>query len=281
MSKPKRFLIPDGYNKESRAKFAEVRMRLAWELYRDLLHKHMPDAEYEVWLSSDNDTRDGYTAEELKAFDGILWPGCNMTVYHDSPEVKRHLDLCALGFEVGLPQFGSCWAIQIASVVCGGTCGPCDKGREMGVGQKILLNEAGVAHPMYVGKPRVFSHFMSHDDEVKTLPEGAVLLAGNGWSDIQAAAFTYKNGEMWAVQYHPEYDLQEVARLIEAREEKLTKLGYFGEGAGMQDYVRRLDQLVAEPDRKDFRWQLGIDDDLMDDGIRELEFENWLKHFFK
>lgn len=282
MSKPKRFLIPDGYNKESRAKFADVRMRLAWELYRDLLLKHLPDAEYEVWLSSDEESRNGYTLDELKKFDGILWPGCNLTVYHDIPEVKRHLDLCALGFEAGLPQFGSCWAIQIAAVVGGGSVGPCDKGREMGVGQKILLNEAGAAHPMYKGKPRVYSHFMSHDDEVKVLPEGATLLASNGWSRVQSAAFKYKNGEMWAIQYHPEYDLQEVARLIEAREEKLTKLGFFSRdnGNGMKQYVARLDQLAAEPGRKDLRWQLGIDDDILDDTIRELEFENWLKHFF-
>lgn len=280
MSKTKRFLIPDGYDKASRAKFAEVRMRLAWQLYRDLLLKHMPDAEYEVWLSSDEETRDSYTNEELQDFDAILWPGCNLTVYHDIPEVKRHLDLCAQAFEVGLPQFGSCWAIQIASVVCGGSCGPCDKGREMGVGQKILLNEDGEKHPMFAGKPRVYTHFMSHEDDVKELPEAATLLASNYWSPVQAASFTYKNGEMWAVQYHPEYDLQEVARLTEAREEKLTRIGYFSDAAPMKDYVARLDQLVANPDRKDLRWQLAIDDDILDDAVRELEFVNWLKHFF-
>ncbi|MBX3180364.1 MAG: type 1 glutamine amidotransferase [Candidatus Hydrogenedentes bacterium] len=282
MSSPKRFLIPDGYNQESRAKFAEVRMRLAWELYRDLLVKYMPGAEYEVWLSSDEESRDGYTVDELKAFDGILWPGCNLTVYHDVPEVKRHLELCERAFEAGLPQFGSCWAIQVATVVCGGSVGPCDKGREMGVGQKILLTEEGVKHPMFAGKPRVYSHFMSHDDEVKALPAAGVHLAGNGWSDVQAAAFTYKNGEMWAIQYHPEYDLNEVARLIEAREEKLTRLGFFGDNHGttMKDYVTRLDQLVAAPHRKDLRWQLGIDDDILDDGVRELEFKNWIEHFY-
>jgi GMP synthase (glutamine-hydrolysing) len=85
---------------------------------------------------------------------------------------------------------------------------------------------------------------------------------------------------MWAVQYHPEYDLQEVARLIEARDEKLIKLGFFKDLAALKDYTGRLDALVAEPDRKDLRWQLGIDEDIMDDGIRELEFANWVKHFF-
>ena len=276
----KRFLIPDGYNKESRARFAEVRMRPAWQLYRDLLVKYIPDAEYDVWLSSDEETPDSYTIEELKQYDGILWPGCNLTVYHDVPEVKRHIDTCQKGFEAGIPQFGSCWAIQVAAVACGGECGACDKGREMGVGQKVLLNKDGVAHAMYAGKPPVFSHFMSHDDEVKRMPEGGTVLASNGWSKVQSASFKYKNGEMWAVQYHPEYDLNEVARLIEARDEKLIKLGFFKDLAALKDYTGRLDALVAEPDRKDFRWQLGIDEDIMDDGIRELEFANWVKHFF-
>lgn len=276
----KRFLIPDGYNKESRAKFAEVRMRPAWQLYRDLLLKYIPDAEHDVWLSSDEETPDGFTVDELKQYDGILWPGCNLTVYHDVPEVKRHIETCQRGFEAGVPQFGSCWAIQVAAVACGGECGACDKGREMGVGQKVLLNEEGNTHPMYAGKPPVFSHFMSHDDEVKRMPEGGTVLASNGWSKVQAASFKYKNGEMWAVQYHPEYDLNEVARLIEARDEKLIKLGFFKNLAALKEYTGRLDALVAEPDRKDFRWQLGIDDDIMDDGLRELEFANWVKHYF-
>lgn len=276
----KRFLIPDGYNKESRARFAEVRMRPAWQLYRDLLVKYIPDAEYDVWLSSDEETPNEFTVDELKQYDGVLWPGCNLTVYHDVPEVTRHIETCQKAFEAGIPQFGSCWAIQVAAVACGGECGACDKGREMGVGQKVLLNDAGVAHPMYNGKPPVFSHFMSHDDEVKRMPDCGTVLASNGWSKVQAASFKYKNGEMWAVQYHPEYDLQEVARLIEARDEKLIKLGFFKDLAALKDYTGRLDALVAEPDRKDFRWQLGIDDDIMDDGIRELEFANWIKHYF-
>ena len=62
--------------------------------------------------------------------------------------------------------------------------------------------------------------------------------------------------------------------------EKLIKLGFFKDLAALKDYTGRLDALVAEPDRKDFRWQLGIDEDIMDDGIRELEFANWVKHFF-
>ena len=40
-------------------------------------------------------------------------------------------------------------------------------------------------------------------------------------------AVKHKKGVFWAPQYHPEYDLHEVARLILAREEKLIKQNYF------------------------------------------------------
>ena len=65
-------------------------------------------------------------------------------------------------------------------------------GREMGVGRKIHLTEAGRKHPMYEGKATVFDGFVSHDDEVTKLPAaGATLLAGNDYSRVQAVSVTY------------------------------------------------------------------------------------------
>ena len=78
------------------------------------------------------------------------------------------------------------------------------------------------------------------------------------------------------VQYHPEYNLYEVARLIIAREEKLTREGYFRNHQDMLDYVRDLETIYKDPSRKDLRWKYAIDDDLLSDRIRELEFVNWI-----
>jgi len=273
---PKHFLIVDGYPKESRDQFREVGMRLAWELYRDLLLKHLPDATFDVWLSSDGEPAP--TNEQLAQYAGVLWPGCNLTVYHDDPRVHCHLDLATRSFEVGTPGFGSCWAIQVAAFAAGGEVRACPKGREMGIGQKLALTEAGKAHPMFEGKPAVYTHFMSHDDEVTRLPEGSTLLASNDWSAVQAAEIRFKNGIFWGVQYHPEYDLRELARLIMARKQKLIQIGYFRDETDVAAYVEKLEALFHEPDRKDLRWQLKIDDDVLDEHLRELEFANWLKH---
>jgi len=277
MSKPLRFLAVDGYPKESRDQFHEVGMKLAGDLYVDLLLKHLPDAECEVWYSSDPGVPRP-TDEAIADYAGVLWPGCNLTIYHDDPRVHAHLDLVQRCYEAGTPGFGSCWAIQLATSVAGGETAAHPKGREMGVATKIQLTEAGKTHPMFEGKPEVYSHFVSHDDHVVRLPECATLLAGNDWSRVQAVEVKYKKGVFWATQYHPEYNLHEMARLILAREPRLVKQGLFQDHDDLVAYVDRLEALHADPGRTDIRWQLKIDDDIIEDKIRECEFINWIKH---
>ncbi|HNT88266.1 MAG TPA: type 1 glutamine amidotransferase, partial [Candidatus Hydrogenedentes bacterium] len=178
----------------------------------------------------------------------------------------------------GLPQIGSCWGIQLATSVAGGKTEAHPGGREMGIAAKIRLTDAGKSHPMMEGKPEVYSHFVSHDDHVVRLPECATRLAGNDWSPVQAVEVKYKNGIFWATQYHPEYNLHEMAALILAREERLIKFGFFRDGADVRHYVDALEAVHRDPSRKDIRWQLKIDDSIVDDGIREREFANWLKY---
>lgn len=272
-----RFLIVDGYPKESRDQFNEVGMTLAGELYAGMLTRNLPGADYDIWYSSDPGAP-SITDEQISDYAAVLWPGCNLTVYHDDPRVHAHLDLARRCYTIGTPAFGSCWAIQVATYAAGGEVAVSPKGREMGVGQKLHLTDAGKTHPMMEGKPEVYSHFMSHDDEVTRLPAGATLLASNDWSHVQAAEIRHERGVFWGVQYHPEYNLLELARLIIARQAKLIKLGYFLDETDVRAYVDKLEALYADPTRKDLRWQLKIDDDVLDPAIREREFVNFLKH---
>jgi GMP synthase (glutamine-hydrolysing) len=41
--------------------------------------------------------------------------------------------------------------------------------------------------------------------------------------------------------------------------------------------VERMEALHREPTRKDLRWQLGIDDDLLDTKVRQREVKNWIE----
>jgi len=276
MTNPLRFLIIDGYPKQSRDDLQAAGMKLAWELYAEMLAQHLPDAAYDILLPSDPDV-EMPSAENLSALAGVIWTGCNLSINDtENPSVSGQIDLARDAYEVGVPSFGSCWGIQIAAVAAGGRVEPNPKGREMGLGRKIYLTSEAYNHPMFEGKPRVFEGFVSHDDMVTEVPPGGVLLAGNSFARVQALAVTHKKGTFWATQYHCEYNLHEMARLIVAREKKLVTAGFFRGHEDLTDLVNRMESLAREPDRKDLRWQLAIDDDVLCDSIRQCEFVNWL-----
>ncbi|OQB32921.1 MAG: GMP synthase (glutamine-hydrolyzing) [Candidatus Hydrogenedentes bacterium ADurb.Bin179] len=277
MEKKLRFLIPDGYSPKSRDEFIAVNMTLAGQLYADLLLRRMPEAEYDIWYSSDPGAVPP-TDAELETYAGVIWPGCNLTIYHDDPRVHAHLSLVERAYEAGIPQFGSCWAIQLATTVAGGKTEPHPKGREMGLANNIRLTEAATNHPMMEGKRPVFTHFVSHDDYVVQVPDCVEVLACNYWCPVQAAAVTYKKGVFWATQYHPEYNLLEMARLIRARATKLIEQGWFKDEVDMSAYASNLETVYYTPETKNIRWQLKIDEDIIKDDMRECEFVNWLKY---
>jgi GMP synthase (glutamine-hydrolysing) len=271
-----RFLIIDGYPKQSRDDLQTAGMKLAWELYADMLRQHLRQAVYDVLLPSDPGV-DMPSAKDLHKYAGIIWTGCNLTIYDTAnPNVSSQIDLARNAYEVGVPSFGSCWGIQMAAVAAGGEVKPNPKGREMGLAHKIYQTPEAYSHPMFEGKPRVFEGFVSHDDIVIKIPPGGTLLAANSFAGVQAIAVTHKKGTFWATQYHCEYDLHEMARLIVAREEKLITVGFFRGHEDMIAFVDRMEALAKEPNRKDLRWQLAIDDDVLSDSIRQCEFVNWL-----
>ncbi len=62
------------------------------------------------------------------------------------------------------------------------------------------------------------------------------------------------------------------------REEKLTGEGYFRSHEDLANFVSDLKTIYKDPARKDLRWKYGIDEDVLSDDIRELEFANWIKY---
>ncbi len=270
-----RFLIIDGYPMASRDEFDRAGMQHAWRLYADMLQAHLPEAGYEVWLPSD--TAEPPAGLGPEHYQGILWTGCNLTIYHTHEDrVTRQIEFAKQAYAVGTPGYGSCWGLQMAAAAAGGEVKANPLGREMGLARKIRLTPEGGAHPFLAGKPPVYSGFISHVDEVTGLPPGAAILASNDFTRVQAIAVEHEKGAFWAVQYHPEYDLHEMARLIVAREHKLVPEGFFEGHEDLTAYVARLEALAKDPDRKDLRWQLSIDDDVLDATVRQVEFHNWL-----
>lgn len=277
MAAQPRFLVVDGYTREGREGLKAGGATPAGELYGKMLEKCLPGAAVEVVCPADPDSALPQ-GTAIGQYAGIAWTGSSLTIYADDPNVTPQIEFARAAFEAKVPSFGSCWAAQIAVVAAGGRCAPNFKGREMGFARKIALTPEGRAHPLYHGKKSVFDAFISHEDEVTHLPPGGVLLAGNDHSQVQAVAVTHKGGVFWGLQYHPEYDLHELARLCYCRKQRLTDMGFFKDMDAAQDYVDKLEALHQDPSRKDLAWLLGVDEDVMNEDIRVAEVRNWIEH---
>ncbi|MBL1235175.1 MAG: type 1 glutamine amidotransferase [Rhodobiaceae bacterium] len=271
----KRFLILDGYDAPGRAALEQASCTRAGTLYLNMLKAALPDAEADVMHPADASTTLP-TGAVLADYDAVLWTGSSLTIYHTTPEVTRQVELARAVYKAGVPSFGSCWALQMAALAAGGSCRLNPKGREFGVARKISLTDAGKAHPLYRGKSACFDGLTSHFDDVATLPQNTPILANNSVTEVQAAAVDQNGTSFWAVQYHPEYDLNEVAGLTRFRAEGLISDGHFSDQAALNAYVDELEALQADPSRLDLAWKLGIDQDVLDPAIRQLEFRNWL-----
>ncbi|KAF0720014.1 Aste57867_622 [Aphanomyces stellatus] len=274
------FLIVEGYSADGRQELLENGAELASDLYARMLANYsggIPVTHEVIYPTDDKPFR---PPTDLGRFDGVAWTGCRLNVHQtEDPLVQRHLALARQCYAFGVPQFGSCWASQVAVFAAGGKVAKNPNGREMGLARKIQLTPEGRAHPLFEGKPSVFDAFTSHYDEITHLPKGALLLGRNAFSLTQAVAVRYLKGDFWGLQYHPEYDLHEMARLTFARRQRLINYGMFEDMDAANRYVDDLEELAANPTaRKDIAWRLGIDADVLDNDIRCTEVKNFIKH---
>ncbi|MFQ5774434.1 MAG: type 1 glutamine amidotransferase [Kiloniellaceae bacterium] len=275
MANDPRFIVVDGYAREGREELAAGGATPAGELYARMLNDCLPGCRVDVVYPADPGAELPRGAA-IEQYDGIAWTGSSLTIYADDPKVRPQIEFARAAFEARVPSFGSCWAAQIAAVAAGGLCAANPKGREMGIARKITLTPEGRAHPLYTGKKSVFDAFISHEDEVTHLPPGGLLLAGNRHTPVQSVAVTHKGGVFWGLQYHPEYDLHELARLCYCRKQRLTDQGFFADLEAAQTYVDLLEALHQDPSRRDIAWLLGVDEDVMNQDIRRAETRNWI-----
>lgn len=268
-----RLLVLDAYDDAGRASLRGAGAECGGELYRRLLRDLAPGATIDVVEFRG----EGFALPaSLDRYDGIAWTGSNLTVHRDTPAVRRHLEFARAAFDAGVPSFGSCWALQVAVTAAGGRCAVNPLGREFGVARKIVLGDAGRAHPMFTGKPVAFDALASHEDHVVAVGPTTRVLAGNDVSPVQAVDVRHGRGVFWAVQYHPEYDLLDVARLGILRAPQLVEQGFFADAGAARAYLTDIEALHAHPGRRDLAYRLGIGADVLDRSIRSLEVANWV-----
>jgi GMP synthase (glutamine-hydrolysing) len=275
MSAP-RLLVIEGNTADLRAKQVTAGGQIMSDGYSDLLRKLLPGAVVDICYPADPGAN--LPLGGLESYDGVAITGSALNVYDGGPAIEPQIELARAVLKSKTPLFGSCWGLQIVTVAAGGAVRVNPKGRELSIARRIALTTAGREHPMYAGKSSVFDAVTVHLDEVETLAPGSTVLATNGLSDVQAAEIRQDGATAWAVQYHPEFSLADMAAIMRRYGQHLISEGFFADEAAREAYVADLETLDREPDNKPLAWRYGIDQTVLSPAIRTAELANWITH---
>lgn len=133
------------------------------------------------------------TIEKIKSYDpiGIIFTGGPHSVYkEDSPKVDKEI------FNLGVPILGICYGMQLMSYMNGGSVVRCDIA-EYGT-KKIRYSDSVI----FEGMEKESVCWMSHGDQVASVPEGYIVTAST--DECKIAAYEYPAKKFYAVQAHPE-----------------------------------------------------------------------------
>lgn len=144
----------------------------------------------------------------IQSFDGVIISGSQSSVYDDHRPWIEELSRWTEGaIADGLPILGVCWGHQLLAQLLGGTV----RGGSYELGYVEVNQEA--PDPIWNGLADPFTVFATHSDHVVEMPPEARLLASN---ETGVQAFRYD--QVYAVQFHPEYDLQTAEAMIHSKD---------------------------------------------------------------
>lgn len=144
----------------------------------------------------------------IQSFDGVIISGSQSSVYDDHRPWIQTLSRWVEGaLADDLPILGVCWGHQLLAQILGGTV----RGGSYELGYVEVNQERN--DPIWEGLSDPFTVFATHSDHVVKMPSDARLLASN---ETGVQAFRYE--QVYAVQFHPEYDRQTAESMIHSKE---------------------------------------------------------------
>lgn len=271
-----RLLLLEGNTVDKRTQSRAIGVRSSSEIYAIAISAEFPDIELDILNGADPDNviPHGRTWSD---YDGFVITGSALHAYDTDFAVTNQIALTKEAADHGLPIFGSCWGLQILVMAAGGMVISNPRGREVGIARKIYALPEGRDHPIFAGKGLVFDALCIHYDEVSRLPDNATLLASNSHSRVQAALIPLGRSVAWAVQYHPEFDLQQIVQLYTLYADDMVAQGFFATNGELIAYRNKLAALAANSAEMGLGWQLGIDEDITDDKRRRAEIIAWIE----
>jgi GMP synthase (glutamine-hydrolysing) len=165
------------------------------------------DAAVDVYEVSEGAFPPSVSASDWR-YDAVVVSGSQLAVYDDRDWIHELTEWFRRTHAADVPTLGVCFGHQFVAQALGGRV--VDVGRyELGYREVTRVGE----DPLFEGLPRRFTSFETHSDRVAELPPGAVTLARNEFG-VQA----FRVGSSYGVQFHPEYDRETAAWVIDGKE---------------------------------------------------------------
>ena len=268
-------LIVDGNERNASNSYTEKGMLTQFEVYEAVLRSLIKkDCKITILhpACSDNYIPKGVSLDD---FAGIVWTGSLLNIYDLGPPIERQIELAKELFKKDNKIFGSCWGLQVLATAAGGTVRKNPQGLEAVIANNIIINNEGINHPLYKNKPKIFDSFCWHYDEVENLPSETKVLSSNEKSSIQSIVFSRGRSEIWAVQYHPEFNPKWISGLMKQRKLLLLEEGIFQNSKQFDQLYSFLSNVEQYQDQKN---QLPISNSIINQKIHTLELANWLQN---
>ncbi|MFO0984120.1 MAG: glutamine-hydrolyzing GMP synthase [Planctomycetota bacterium] len=130
-----------------------------------------------------------------KGLKGVILSGGPRSAYEErAPQVADAL------LDLHLPMLGICYGMQAMALKLGGEV---SRGRSGEYGRtEMQLLATGVRSPLFAGVRARSTVWMSHGDQVITLPPGFAVLASS--APCPSAAMADEQRQLYGIQFHPE-----------------------------------------------------------------------------
>jgi len=271
-----RLLVIEGNEREVRERHQAGYGKTYSQSYADVLRSIAGDVQCDLCFPADAGANLPDSGG-LLGYDGVAITGSAMNIYDGGPAVARQLDLARAVFSAGIPFFGSCWGLQLASVAAGGQVAKNPLGREVGVARNIVKTELGLGHRLLAGRPSAFDAPCIHLDIVAVPPPDTGILAANAFAAVQAAEIRlFGRVAFWGVQYHPEFSLAELSTILDRYQPILIREGIFANAPAASAHCADLRALDEKPHDRAIAWRLGIQPEILEPAQRLTEIRNWL-----
>lgn len=171
--------------------------------YSYLIKKRIKDLGVNSLLYSYNDvTKSDIFNKNPK---GIILSGGPSSIYKEkSPSISKKI------FQLNIPIFGICYGMQLISYLFGGIIKKAYSNREYG--KSTFFIDDNTNHLLFKDIPKKSIVWMSHFDEIKTIPIGFKIIGHT--SSCSIASIMNKKKNIFAVQFHPEVENTVFGKII-------------------------------------------------------------------